>query len=288
VATGAALAALSAGFAAGSALVAFRSEPEFKTFLAWLAAGGLAVAAILFASWTFCLATLSYSLRPGALVITWGLRRVIIPIDSIEGIVPGRTLDELDVRGINWFGCHVGHADVRRMGFTMVYATSVAPEHLVYLVTTDETYAITVLDQAGVAEEVQGRRVLGTVAHLPQRSSARGLAAMPFWRDRTAVTSAVLSAVAAAALMGYVFARYPSLPDIVQLDFPGFGGLIRIGDKEELLGIVYAGLAILGINSVAGIALHARERAAGLWVLASSGLLQLVLSAAAVVALERA
>jgi hypothetical protein len=97
-----------------------------------------------------------------------------------------------------------------------------------------------------------------------------------------------LSTVACAILCGYVFARYPGLPDLVRLHFPDPGGVVRVGEKAELLRLAYAGLGILAVNLVGGVVIHARERAAGLWLFAAGGLLQGVLFAAAIAAFYRA
>lgn len=291
-ATGAAVGGALAGIAIVGMLVAFaiayRSEPEFKTFLAWLAAAGFAAAAVLLVTWTACLVSMSYTVGGGALVISWGLRKVAVPLDSVENVVPGRTLDPVRVRGLTWPGCHVGQAEVPRMGFTIVYATLAAPEDLVFVVTTDESYALSVVNHAAFAEQLQGKKGLGPVPHAVQRSSASGLAAIPFWRDRTAVALALTSAVLVVVLTGFVFTRYSGLPSVVELGFPGFGGVVRVGEKAELLGIAYAGLAVFVLNAIAGAVVHVRERAAGLWLLASGGGLQVVLILAAVLAFGRA
>ena len=61
------------------------------------------------------------------------------------------------MQGLNWWGCHVGHADVKRLGYTLFYSTHSSPDELLYIHTTQESYALTVLDQAWFAEEVQAR-----------------------------------------------------------------------------------------------------------------------------------
>lgn len=274
--------------AAAAANIALASGVETKTFLAWVAAGGLGLVALLFANWTYALVSLDYIIDANTLTIRWGFRRVIVPIDTIQRMVPGRTLDEPRVRGLNWWGCHVGHADVKRIGYTLFYSTHRAPEELLYVVTTEESYALTVLDQAAFAEEIQARARVATAAEPhPQRSSATGIAALPFWRDRVATTTAAVSALVGAVLFGYVYSQYPGLPDVIQLNFPALGGIVRVGDKSELLRIVYLGLGVLGVNTALGVLLHARERAAGLWLLASGGMLQCVLLAAAIVAFAK-
>lgn len=267
--------------------VAVGAPAEFKTFLAWVAAALLIGLAALFASWTYCVATLGYVIERDTLTIRWGLRRVVIPIDTILRMVPGRTLDAAKVSGLNWWGCHVGSADVKRIGYTLFYSTHGSADEVLYVHTTQESYALTVIDQAAFAEEIQARAAMGTVMEHVQRSAATGVAAFPFWRDRVAIGATLLSAMATLVLCGYVFARYPGLPQVVQLHFPALGGVVRVGDKGELLRIAYLGATVLGVNTVLGVVVHARERAAGLWLLASTGMIQAVLLAAAIVAFGR-
>jgi hypothetical protein len=97
-----------------------------------------------------------------------------------------------------------------------------------------------------------------------------------------------LSALACILMIGYVYAEYPDIPNVVRLTFPDLGGVVRVGDKGELLHIAWLGAGIFVVNAVLGILFHARERAAGLWLIASGGMLQLVLLAAAITAFERA
>ncbi len=274
-------------FAAIAARLGYGAPAELKTAVAWLVAVALFLLALVFANWTYAVASLGYSIDRDSLTITWGFRRVVIPIEAIQRMVPGRTLDEPRVEGLNWWGCHVGSAEVKRVGYTLFYSTHTSPEELLYVVTSDESYALTVLDQAGFAEEIQGRAALGAVAPHAQRSAALGVAAFPFWRDRVAIATTSVSATVTIALFGYIFARYPGLPDVIQLNFPALGGVVRVGDKSELLRIAYLGLGAFAANSLLGFFVHARERAAGLWLLASGGMIQGVLLAAAVAAFER-
>ena len=281
--------ALWAAIAAGLAFrTASGAEAEFKTFLAWAVAAVCAVLTFVFANWSYSLFTLAYHIDRDTMTIRWGFRRIIVPIEGIQRMVPGRTLDEAHVSGLNWWGCHVGGADVKRVGYTLFYSTHSAPDELLYVVTNDESYAITVLDQAAFAEEIQARAALGPVESHVQRSEATGLAALPFWRDRVAIIAASASALLCAVLGGYVFAEYPGLPQVVELSFPALGGVVRVGDKAELLRMAYLGAGILAVNTLGGILLHVRERAAGLWLLASSAMLQAILLGAAILAFARA
>ena len=274
-------------FSALSARVAIGAPAEFKTFLAGLVAVLLALIAVVFANWAYSVWSLAYVIDRDTLTIRWGFREVVIPIDTIQRMVPGRTLDEAHVQGLNWWGCHVGAADVKRVGYTLFYSTHGSPDELLYVVTTEESYALTVLDQAGFAEKIQARAALGSVDPHVQRSAATGVAAFPFWRDRVAIGAAGISALLCAVLFAYVYASYPALPNVIELSFPALGGVIRVGDKSELLKIAYLGGGVLALNTVLGVVVHARERAAGLWMMVSGGMLQIVLIVAAVLAFQR-
>jgi len=268
--------------------VSVGAPPGWKSFLGWLVAAGSLLLAGAFAYWTASIARLSYRVERGALVITWGWRRVVVPLDTIQRLVPGRTVEAPAIEGLSWWGCHVGHAELPRLGYVLFFATHAEPEELVYVVTSGECYALTVQDQAAFAEAVQGRVRLSPVSPIPHRAFASGMAAMPFWRDRSAMLWAVGLAAAAAAVAGYVLIRYPGLPEVVRLSYPEFGGHVRIGTKSELLRIAYLAAGIGSANLLAGALVHARDRASGLWILAGGVLIELVLLGAAVSAIARA
>ncbi len=267
--------------------VAVTGPAEFKTFLAWLVVGVLLVVAGTLLNWTYGVLSLAYIVDNNNITVRWGFRKVVVPLDTILRIVPGRTLDAVRVHGLNWPGCHIGHADIPRIGYALFYATHRKQEELLVLHTTEEAYAFTVIDQAAFAENVQSRMTVATLEPHTQHAEATGIGAIPFWRDPIAIVASLGSIAACALLAGFITYRYPGLPEVVQLNFPRFGALVRVGDKQEILKIVYLGVGILATNLIVGIAVHARERAAGLWILVSGGMLQAVLIGAAVVAIER-
>ncbi len=286
VIVGGAFAAWAAALAAVTATIAAGADAQFKTFLAWLATAVLVGVAVVFANWAYSVFRLAYLIDRTSLTIRWGFRCVVIPLDTIQRMLPGRTLDESRVEGLNWWGCHVGGADVKRLGYTLFYSTHSTPDELLYIVTTEESYALTVLDQAAFAEEVQARAAVSTIDQHPQRAAATGIAALPFWRDHAALYASGLSILISIVLCGYVYGRYPGLPEVIQLGFPALGGVVRVGAKSELLRIVYLAVGILSMNLILGVAVHARERAAGLWLIGSAGILQTILLAAAVLAIR--
>lgn len=275
------IALVAAGVASGAAV-------EFKTFVGWTLVAVFAAIAAQFAWWTFGLARLAYEINDEALRIRWGVGDVVIPIADIQRVVPGGKLDEAQIRGLNWWGCHVGLGRVRRIGRTLFFATQGAPEDSVYVVTSTRAYALTVADQAAFAAACTRRLIVGLEPLEQQHVEARGLAALPFWRDNAARFALALTLVGLGVVAGFIYAQYPDLSPIVKIKFPETSGIVRVGEKSELLHIGAVAGAVALINTVLGFAVHSRERAASVWLFASAALLQAVMLGAAVTAFERA
>ena len=278
----AAFIALVAGVLAGGGAV------EVTTFLAWVVVALFAGLTLLFGWWTAGVARLAYEIDDDALRIRWCGGEVVIPVADIQRIVPGRTIDEESVTGLNWWGCHIGRGVVSALGPTLFFATHNRPEDNVFVVTPGRSYGLTVPDQVAFAEACSRRLIVGFEPGEVQRAEPRGLALLPLWRDRDVWFVLSLVLLALGALGGYLFSQYPDLPTLVQIDFPRPTGIVQVGERSELLRIGAVGGGIVAINLALGLILHARERAAGLWLLASAALLQAVLLGAAIVAFERA
>lgn len=278
----AAFIALVAGLLAGGAAI------ELTTFVAWVVVALFSGLALLFGWWTIGVARLAYQIDDDALRIRWCGGEVIVPVVDIQRVVPGRTVGEESVTGLNWWGCHIGRGVAASLGPTLFFATHNRPEDNVFVVTPGRTYGLTVPDQVAFAEACSRRLIVGFEPAEPQRAEPRGLALLPFWRDTDVWFVISLVLVALGVLGGYLFSQYPDLPALVQIDFPRDTGIVRVGDPSELLRIGAVGGGIVAINLALGFVLHARERAAGLWLFASAALLQAVLLGAAIVAFERA
>jgi len=216
----------------------------------------------LFAYWTYGCLTLRYDIDRNGLTIRWGDVRQRIPMESIERLVLGRELKPPRVSGISWVGHHVGRAKVGELGEVLFYSTHRTHEDLLYVVTPGQTYALSVPDEVRFAEELQAHQKLGAAASLPQVTERSSLAAQPFWHDPLAQLLALAAALGCAALIGYVFYHYPSLPESIPFSFPALG-VTRIDDKRELLTIPVTGVGLLLLNLGLGYFLHSWERAVG-------------------------
>lgn len=271
-----------------AAVLASGAAVEPTTFLAWVVVALFAGVALLFGWWTLGVARLAYQIDDDALRIRWAGGEVIVPVVDIQRVVPGRTVGEESVTGLNWWGCHIGRGVASSLGPTLFFATHNRPEDNVFVVTPGRTFGLTVPDQVAFAEACSRRLIVGFEPGEPQRAEPRGFSVLPLWRDRDVWFVFSLVLVALGVLGGYLFTQYPDLPALVQIDFPRSTGIVRVGDRSELLRIGAVGGGIVAVNLALGFILHARERAAGLWLLASAALIQAVLLGAAIVAFERA
>ena len=262
------------------------------TGLAQLAAyggGALAAAlALLFCYWCYGLATLAYRVDRNGLVIEFGTTRQVIPLDAIERLVPERSLDAVPrVRGISWPGFHVGRARLDRIGEVFVYSAHQSPEQLLYVMTTEHTYALSVEDPARFAEEIQRRQQLGPTATVAHRVERWGITAHSLWHDRRALLLLALALAAALAMWVHLAARYPDLPPTLDIAFPpgADAGHVAIVERGALLDLPRVATALLAVNLALGGLAHGRNRGAAYVLFLAAAGIQVALLAALAVAL---
>jgi hypothetical protein len=242
---------------------------------------------LLFVYWTYSLGTLRYVLDRNALTITWGDIRQLVPMSQIERLVPGREMENPHIAGVSWLGHHVGEGDVAGgIGKTLFYSTHRSPEDLLYVVTPQQSYAISVRDEVAFAEAVQAQQRAGSLVAVPQAPDRLYLAAQPFWEDRTAQALTLAAFATFFAMFGYVYQQYPGLPETISLSFPQLDGVTRVGEKSELLKIPATGIGMLLLNVAVGFIAHAWERMVGYVLLLAAIGAQGILLAAAIIALN--
>ncbi len=242
---------------------------------------------LLFAYWTYSLGTLRYSLDRNALTITWGDIRQMIPMAQIERLVPGRELPNPHIAGVSWLGHHIGRAEVEGgIGDTLFYSTHRTPADLLYIVTADQSYAVSVEDEVAFAEAVQSQQRLGPLVAVPQVPDRLYLAAQPFWEDRTAQALALAAFATFFAMFAYVFQQYPDLPQSIAISFPQLDGITRVGSKDELLKLPTVGAVLLIVNLGLGFIAHSWERMVGYVLLLAAIGAEGILLAAAIIALN--
>jgi len=271
-------------------LVNFAVASDFEISAVLAVTGAVAAAALgsLFGYWTYALATMSYALDRNGLVIHWGVTRQVVPLGDIERLVPGTSVGLPSVKGVSWLGYHIGRASIDRIGDVLFYTTHQNAEQVLYVMTSERNYAISVEDPAGFARQVQIRQDLGPTARVSHHAQRLGSAAQAFWYDpigRILVAAALLATFVMWALVSL---RYPDLPAALELHFPASEdtGLVDVRTKDSILQLPRIATLILGINLLIGFALHAWERVAGYVLFLAAGAIQLGFAAAIAIALR--
>lgn len=244
-------------------------------------------AAVLFAFWTYALVTLSYAVDRNGLLINWGPTRQVVPLGSIERLVPGTAIGVPSVSGVSWWGHHVGRARIDRLGEVLFYSTHQAPDQVLYVMTPELNYAISVEDPAAFAKEIQVRQDLGPTARVKHHVERTGAAAQPFWDDRNARLIALGAAIACLLVWLQVVLRYPSLPPTLDLAFPAsrVTEIVTVSSREVLFNLPKTATGILVLNLVLGVAVHGWSRVAGYVLLGAALAVQIAILAATAIAL---
>ena len=279
-------------WAAGVALVLFNngftSEIGLAGFLSYCGAAALAALAALFGYWTYALATLSYALDRNGLVISWGPTRQVIPLDAIERLVPGTSVGVPRVSGVSWWGHHVGSAHIERIGDVLFYSAHQAPEQVLYVMTSERNYAISVEHPAEFAQEIQTRQELGPTAEVTHHVERTGGAPEAFWSDRLGLALALLAILAGAVVWAQFALRFGDLPATLELHFPPTEPtpIVTVVSRDAILELPRTASLILGVNLLLGLGLHAWDRVAGYVMFIAATAVQVAFFAAFEIALN--
>lgn len=275
------------GWALAVALLLFAigvgRELGFEGWLAYSASLLAAAIAALFGYWTWALWTLAYGLDRNALLIRWGWTQQVIPLGSIERLVPADAIGLAEARGVSWWGNQIGRATVEPIGPVLCYATDSVPEQTVYVVTPGQTYALTIADPQDFARQVLIRQELGPTARL-EHEARRGGPRPLRTNDRVALLIAGLAVLGGAAVWLQIALRHGAVPAVAPLhltateaaEFVARPALIEMGSAATV--ILIAGLVI-------GLLVHARERIAGRLVFAAAAVVQAIFLAATAIAI---
>ena len=260
------------------------SHVRFAELLPSAAAAFFVALGTLYAYWTWGCRTLRYVIDRNALSIRWGNVRQVIPLSHIERLVPGEEADAPRVEGVSWTGHHVGRANVEPMGEVLFYSTHRTMREVLYVMTAAETYAISVPDQQIFVQSIQQAQARGPLFDQRQAVHRWGVGAQSFWVDSGARLLALALVASFFAVLGYVLHEYPGLPQSVPLRFPSLGGIVRVGDKTDILDIPRSGLGFLALNLTLAVLLHSWERMVGYVLLLAGIAVQITLLVAAIVA----
>lgn len=280
VLVGGAISGLAAALGAALLIRATGGDVTFGAFLLYLVGGALALLAARFGYWTWGCATLSYEVDETALRVTWGVRRIIIPLASIDVVAaapqPGR------VRGLNWPGHHIGEALIEETTPVHVFATTFGEGDAIYVRAGTVILALTPADAGAFVAQVDGRRRGAPAYTAAPRTSAIELGSI--LSDGAALGLAIVSGALVAAAFAILFARYGDLPTTLTVDYPTGRDSAHLIERGDLFAIPLTGLAVLALNIALGIVLHRRQRALAQTIIGGGvfveGILVLALAAA--------
>lgn len=165
-------------------------------------------------------------------------------------------------------------------GDVLFFSTHRSPADLLYVVTEDLAYALSVPDPAVFAQELKLRRRLGPTEALEQTVSRWLVWDLPAWHDRLLMVLVLLAGLTNLLLFAYVAFLVPSLPALVPLHLTPLGVADRTGFRGELLVLPITGLALIVCNTAVAVALHLRERLGSYLVVLASVVFQGMLWAA--------
>ena len=206
--------------------------------------------------------TLRYHLDRNGVVIRWAGNEQIIPIRTIQRIVPGRQIKGPLVRrrGVHWPGHERGRASTPGLGRTRLLATRPLPEQLL-LVTPGRAFGISPRDPERFLQAFESRRALGPNRLLAQEFHPAAWSAWPIWTDQTVWVLLGVALTINLGLFAYLCLRFPGLDMQLPLHFNSQGLADRIGPRSELFALPIIGLLVLGGNLLLGLLLYRRERA---------------------------
>lgn len=238
---------------------------------------------LLFAYWTWGCSSMRYIVDRNALSIRWANVQQIIPLASIEKLIPADE-EPIQIEGVNWTGHHVGRANISDLGDVLFYSSHRNPTDVLYVVTPEETYGISVPDNVFFAQTVQSHQSRGPLFEQRQAVRRWGVPAQSFWLDPVARVLTLVLVGTFLLVMAYVLEMYPGLAQSVPLRFPSLGGVVRVADKSELLDIPRSAFGFFAVDLVLAVLLHSWERMVGYVLLLAGIAIQVMLLVAAIVA----
>jgi hypothetical protein len=233
---------------------------------------------------TYALARARYVLSRNALVVEWGGRRLLLPMEQVLEGRPGSEFDgQLRPRGLIWPGNVVGHASVEPLGDVEFLASTPQPG-LVLLRHTDGWLAISPGDPATFLSALSAFQAEGIETAAEPESVHPAFTRWALWQDRLALGLIAAGALGALLLLGYLAIIAPQLPEQMALHFDAQGNPDRFVPASGLLILpLIAALAWL-VNTAWGLLLHrsARERPAAYLLLGATIFVQVIVWAATI------
>lgn len=253
------------------------SPVSLNAFLLVLAIIGLAALALLFAFRIYGCLSLRYQIDRNSLTIFCGLQRHVIPLSMVTGLVLGKELTRPRLHGLGWPGYHIGEGRVGGLGKTVFYSAHRSPKDLLYVLTNELAYGISLAKPKEFAAELSARQRLGATSGIGEKASHVNLWDVPMLKDVLAARLLIVGLLLNLALFGYVSNLFPAQPASLPLTFGILGRFAQDASPYTLLLPAYLGLAVLIGNSILGAILYRTETLASYLFLLASVAVQFLL-----------
>ena len=206
------------------------------------------------------LTRLRYEFDRNRLLIFTAATRQIIPMNSIEQVIDGQSLEfKVKMHGLTWPGYQIGSGTIEGLGLTLSFAVT-SPHEQVFVVTPTLTYGISVEDIDTFIEVFGTARQLGPSLQVQQESVQSTYVHWAIWRDRLAQGLLVANIVLSATLFAILCFRYPKLPPLLPLHYDVTGQVDRISPRKDVFVMPIISLIAWLANGALGGLLYRRER----------------------------
>src|ERR1051325_2258282 len=235
------------------------ASPSFLTFIAicLLIATGPVLAWLGYRC--YGLGRARYILSRNALVVDWGTRRDVIPLEQIGDVYAGADFEgELRPRGLNWPGSVVGHAVIPSFGSVEFLATT-EKSGLVLIQRPEAGLAISPEDPQAFLAAFSDVRAAGPEEKIEPESLRLSFEQWAVWHDRLALILISAGGLSALLLFGYLTLLLSKLPASVALHFDAQGLPDRFGAPTSLFSLPLAAAGAWTLNTLGGLWLHRSE-----------------------------
>lgn len=237
----------------------------------------------------YSLARARYILSRNALVVDWGTRRDVIPLEWIGEVRVGAEfegeLHPLHPRGIHWPGYVVGRGEVASLGVVDFLATT-EKSGLVLVQCPEVWLAISPEEPQAFLSDFAEMRAAGPEEKIEPESVSLSFEQWAVWRDRLSLILIGVGGVSVLLLFSYLTLFLSKLPPLVTLHFNAQGLPDRSGSPTRLFILPTAAAVAWVVNSLGGLWLHrAENERTGAYLLFGATLVAQVLAWVALIGL---
>jgi hypothetical protein len=222
---------------------------------------------ILLVYWLYGLLWSGFHLDRNALVIRWGATTQVVPMKSVEAVLPGDQVKGIKhFRGPLWPGMRVGYGELDEIGPTLFFSTGPLRKQII-LTTPAMAYALSPADAAGFLEGIRRRLHMGPTQSVEQISQQPAILTWDFWGDGLGLALLASACILLLTLFGFLSWRYASLAAVQPLHFDAAGQPDRWGTPIQVFTLPFIGLLAMIANGGLGFLLYGRNRPAAylLW-----------------------